>query len=178
MRLDLKLHPDSLCPAVKWIVVEVERPSPTGLKLHFKLAGAIGDLQLPDRAQGTRTADLWQHMCFEFFLRGGEGSYLEFNFSPSTQWAAYEFGGYRSGMSNAPDSLRPAIRFVAGGEGLALMAEIEGLPSAGSWRIGLSAVIEEKSGNKSYWALAHPSGAPDFHHADCFAAELSPVEAP
>jgi hypothetical protein len=178
MRLDLELHPDSLCPAVKWIMVEVERPSATGLKLHYKLAGAIGDLQLPDWAEGARTAELWQHMCFELFLRDGEGSYLEFNFSPSTQWAAYEFDGYRSGMSDAPDSLRPTIRFVAGGEGLALIAQIEGLPSDGSWRIGLSAVIEERSGNKSYWALAHPSGAPDFHHADCFAAELPPVEAP
>jgi hypothetical protein len=39
-------------------------------------------------------------------------------------------------------------------------------------RIGLSAVIEEKNGMKSYWALAHPAGKPDFHHPACFAAEL------
>jgi len=24
----------------------------------------------------------------------------------------------------------------------------------------------------SYWALRHPPGGPDFHHADCFAMEL------
>ena len=178
MRLDLELHPDSLCSAVNWIVVEVERPSPTGLKLHYKLAGAIGDLQLPDWAQGARAADLWQHTCFELFLRDREGSYLEFNFSPSTQWAACAFDGYRSGMRDAPDSMQPAIRFVAGGEGLALMAEIEGLPSEGSWQIGLCAVIEEKNGNKSYWALAHPPGAPDFHHPACFALELPAASTP
>ena len=40
-------------------------------------------------------------------------------------------------------------------------------------RLGLSAVIEETSGRKSYWALAHPPGKPDFHHADCFAFEFS-----
>ena len=40
--------------------------------------------------------------------------------------------------------------------------------------LGLSAVIEEASGAKSYWALAHPPGRPDFHHADGFAAELTP----
>jgi hypothetical protein len=36
-------------------------------------------------------------------------------------------------------------------------------------------VIEETNGNKSYWALAHPAGKPDFHHADGFAYELSPA---
>jgi len=38
-------------------------------------------------------------------------------------------------------------------------------------------VIEEKDGAKSYWALAHPPGAPDFHHRDCFAIELAPAVA-
>ena len=46
-----------------------------------------------------------------------------------------------------------------------------------SWRLGLSAVIEDTNGHKSYWALAHPPGKPDFHHADCFAYELSPAVA-
>ena len=42
------------------------------------------------------------------------------------------------------------------------------------WALGLSAVLEEKDGTKSYWALAHPSGdKPDFHHPACFAARLS-----
>ena len=40
------------------------------------------------------------------------------------------------------------------------------------WRLGLSAVIEENSGRKSYWALKHPDGPPDFHRADCFTLEL------
>ena len=34
------------------------------------------------------------------------------------------------------------------------------------------AVIEEKDGTKSYWALAHPSPEPDFHNPGCFAARL------
>jgi hypothetical protein len=51
------------------------------------------------------------------------------------------------------------------------------LPRDAPWRLGLSAVIEETSGRKSYWALAHPPGKPDFHHADCFAYEL-PVVSP
>lgn len=39
-------------------------------------------------------------------------------------------------------------------------------------RLGLSAVIEEKGGRKSYWALAHPPGKADFHHPDSFVCEL------
>jgi hypothetical protein len=42
--------------------------------------------------------------------------------------------------------------------------------------IALSAVIEEKDGTKSYWALKHPPGKPDFHHRDCFALTLPAPE--
>ena len=40
------------------------------------------------------------------------------------------------------------------------------------WQLGLSAVLEEVDGTKSYWALAHPEDKPNFHHPDCFAAQL------
>ena len=40
-------------------------------------------------------------------------------------------------------------------------------------RFGLAAVIEETNGRRSYWALAHPPGKPDFHHADGFALEVT-----
>jgi hypothetical protein len=39
-------------------------------------------------------------------------------------------------------------------------------------KLGLSAVIEEKDGTLSYWALAHPPGRADFHDPACFALEL------
>ncbi len=40
-------------------------------------------------------------------------------------------------------------------------------------RVGLSAVIEEVGGHRSYWALAHPSGKPDFHHSNSFVLEVA-----
>jgi hypothetical protein len=43
--------------------------------------------------------------------------------------------------------------------------------------IGLTAVVEEVDGTKSYWALAHAPGPPDFHNADCFTARLPAPEA-
>ena len=49
------------------------------------------------------------------------------------------------------------------------------VPADAQWQLGLSAVIEERDGAKSFWAMAHPEGAPDFHHRSCFAATLSPI---
>jgi hypothetical protein len=46
----------------------------------------------------------------------------------------------------------------------------------GAW--GLTAVLEEADGVKSYWALAHGPGKADFHHAACFAARLEAPLAP
>ena len=41
------------------------------------------------------------------------------------------------------------------------------------WDLGLSAVLEEQDGTKSYWALAHPvADKPDFHDPGCFVARL------
>jgi len=56
--------------------------------------------------------------------------------------------------------------------------ELDRLPDLSrevSWRLGLSALIEDQSGGMSYWALAHPPGKPDFHHADGFALEFAPA---
>jgi len=47
----------------------------------------------------------------------------------------------------------------------------------GAWSIGISTIIEESDGRKSYWALAHPQGKADFHHPDSFVLELPPVNA-
>jgi hypothetical protein len=39
-------------------------------------------------------------------------------------------------------------------------------------RMNLAAVIVERGGEKSYWAIAHPADKPDFHDPACFAATL------
>ena len=46
------------------------------------------------------------------------------------------------------------------------------LESGKSWDLGLSVVLEETDGTKSYWALAHPPETPDFHMPDCFIGKL------
>jgi len=176
MRLALKLHPDSRSSAATRIDVDVARPRPGNLLLRYFVTGKIGGLRLPPITAPARADELWQHTCFEAFVRASSSAaYYEFNFAPSTQWAAYRFGSYRSGMSVAREIAAPRIDVQSSAESYELQAalELDRLSSDAIWRLAVSAVIEETSGHKSYWALAHPSGKPDFHHSDCFAYELA-----
>jgi len=178
MRQALRIHPDSRCNAVSRIEVEVSRQLPGVLALRFIVSGNVSDLNLPAMASSTRTDELWRHTCFESFVRAApSGAYYEFNFAPSTQWAAYRFTGYRSGMNVADAVGAPAVEVQSSGACYELQASLvlgglPDLPTYAPWYLGLSAVIEESSGRKSYWALAHPPGNADFHHSDCFALKL------
>jgi hypothetical protein len=179
MRRTLALHPDSRCNAVTRIDVEATRPRPGNLVLRYTISGKIADLRLPAPAASTRTDELWQHTCFEAFLRPPSGeAYYEFNIAPSTQWAAYAFSGYRSGMRIADEAGTPFIEVQRGADFYLLQASLDlgrlaHVTQDGVWRLGLSAVIEEESCALSYWALKHPPGRADFHHSDCFALELA-----
>jgi hypothetical protein len=174
MRHTLRLHPDSHCAAATRIETDIARPRPGSLILSYFVRGRITDLRIPPIVAAARTDELWRHTCFEVFVRPAASSaYYEFNFSPSTQWAAYRFDSCRGGMRVATESGAPRIEVRSTAESYTLQAtlELDGLPLP--WRLGLSAVLEETNGRKSYWALAHPPGKADFHHADCFALELS-----
>jgi hypothetical protein len=174
MRQTLRLHPDSLCAAATRIEADVARPHPSGLILSYIVSGRISDLRLPPVVAPERADELWRHTCFEAFVRPSTGSaYYEFNFSPSTQWAAYQFSNYHSRMRVATEIAAPRIEVRSTGESCTLQVALELDGVSLPWRLGLSAVLEETNGRKSYWALAHPPGKPDFHHADCFALELS-----
>jgi hypothetical protein len=173
MNHTLKPHPDTPSRAVARISVAVARPQPSKLELTYLVAGKIDDLLLPRNAGPLRTDELWRHTCFEAFIRASDDAgYCEFNFSPSSQWAAYAFTGYRLGMTNA-NTPPPLIETNTTRGTFTLKAAFEpNLPAGAPHRLALSAVIEETDGRKSYWALAHPPGKPDFHHRDCFTLEL------
>jgi hypothetical protein len=174
MRHTLRLHPDSLCAAATRIEADVARPRPGSLVLSYVVSGRIGELRMPPVVAAARADELWRHTCFEAFVRPAAGpAYYEFNFSPSTQWAAYRFDSYRSGMRVATEIGAPRIEVRSTAESYTLQAALEFDGLSSPFDLGLSAVLEETSGRKSYWALAHPPGKADFHHADCFALELS-----
>jgi hypothetical protein len=177
MNLSLKLHPEFRCEAVSGITVDATRSQPASLKLRYRMTGRMDDLKMPSEAAPARADALWRHTCFEAFLRSSAlDAYYEFNFSPSHQWAVYHFDGYRNGMREAaPSRIDVGIGFDAHGCEADVVLDLNGLPDLAAdavWHLGLTAVIEEKNGRMSYWALAHPPGKPDFHHADGFALAL------
>ena len=177
MRRTLRLHPDLSCLAVRHIDVEVLRPQADSLTFVYSVTGTISDVAMSPMAAATRTDELWRHTCFEAFVGSSLSvSYYEFNFAPSTQWAAYRFSDYRADMRVATEINAPQITVQSNPERYVLQASLELgqllLSRGATLRVGLSAVIEEIGGRRSYWALAHPPGKADFHHSDCFALEV------
>ncbi len=181
MRRPLKLHPDSRCEAVTGIEVTISRRGHGDLVLRYTVTARMADLRLPSVTLPERTDGLWRHSCFETFIQPSpDTAYYEFNFAPSTQWAAYGFNGYRSGMRLLCGFNEPRIKTEWSDGSFKMEASLElgglaNLPSDAPWRVGLSAVLEDAHGSLSYWALAHPPGKPDFHHSDCFVMELAPA---
>ncbi|UZK67127.1 DOMON-like domain-containing protein [Sphingomonas sp. M1-B02] len=126
--------------------------------LTYRVSG--GAVAFPPRAAPVRTDDLWKRTCFELFVQPeGKAGYCEFNFSPSGEWGAYRFEGYRTGMADLPLAA-PTIEMLD--DGVRVTVDLSGL-SPGALRVGITAVIEEQDGTRSFWALAHPAEKPDFH---------------
>jgi len=182
MRQVLKLHPDSRSVAAVHVEVDVSLPRFGNLVLQYFVTGKLSDLRLPPVTIPARSDELWRHTCFEAFVGAPTAAtYYELNFAPSTQWAAYRFTGYRSGRSVASEIDTPRLEVQSDAGRYKMQASLNldhlpNLPSTSAWRLGLSAVIEEKNGQISYWALAHPPGKPDFHHADSFTHELAAAD--
>ena len=175
--LALTGHCENRSAAVRSVAAQVSR-QPGVLAVTYILAGDLDRLQLPAPRPPRIVNRLWQHTCFELFItRIGLPGYHEFNFSPSAEWAAYEFAGYRGGAAFAHEELDPriAVRRAAGELELDAVIRLDCLsPMHPGARLSLavSAVVEDRDGVLSYWALRHPPGEPDFHHPGAFTLQL------
>lgn len=175
------LIPHASSGAVENIAVIIRRPEPNALRLAWRMAGNVDSIAWPEPAPHAFADLLWQHSCFEAFVGAeGEAGYREFNLSPSSRFAVYAFDGHRSGMRRADDAAVVEQYFSRSGDIAEMQAvvRLDGLADAACWDVGLTAVVEERSGAKTYWALAHPDGPPDFHNRDCFVARLPAPDGP
>jgi hypothetical protein len=180
--------PDSTCPllpftrssegSVRALVASSEREGEGTLRFLYILDADLSTVRVPPSRVPGRADELWKHTCFEAFIAHPSAGdpYIELNFSPSTEWAAYSFESYRKGMAPlalpcAPriEVTRAASRLIV--EACVSMPERVGTSDA-KLRIALSAVIEDESGRLSYWALKHAPDKPDFHHAAGFILEV------
>ena len=141
-----------------------------GNRWHFRyVVDGTADLVMPDPAIPGRADELWRTTCFEAFVGEEGAAYREYNFSPSRQWAGYAFDAPREGMRNAEAEVE--VWLDGGADWVSVEAAVSADLAPGA-AFGLTAVIEEQGGHKSYWALAHTDGPPDFHAPSCFLARL------
>jgi hypothetical protein len=176
----MKLRPHPVFPlaAVRDLTVQLRVRDGVRLDLAYRLKGDLSALDLPAPAQPVRTDNLWQKACFELFVTDAAGAgYTEFNFSPSTAWAAYRFSAYREGMQALPVEHAPRIECEIRAQHLDLHVSLAIPPAIATVvpaarRLAISAVLQDHAGAMSYWALAHHAGKPDFHHRDGFAYTL------
>lgn len=173
--ITLACHPQTPSEAIEGIDVWVGIAPGDTLTLAFGLEGDLSRLHIPEPRASGRAGGLWRHTCFEAFVMAGEGpGYREFNFSPSGEWAVYGFRGYRDGGELESELARKIIvRRTPNRLELDVQINRDFLPQGRPLRLGLSAVVEDADGVLSYWALQHPPGEPDFHHADSFAMQLA-----
>ncbi|MGE0115950.1 MAG: DOMON-like domain-containing protein [Steroidobacteraceae bacterium] len=171
----LRCHPVTACKAVDDINVAVRRLSASQLQVNYRVLGDLHALRIPDRTTSARHDELWRHTCAELFVADAQSEcYCEFNFAPSTEWAAYEFRRYRQGMRPA-DCAPPVIECMQTAQELLLRITVkvpETLALAVQWRLGLTMVVEDAAGQCSYWALLHTAERPDFHRRDSFVLHL------
>jgi hypothetical protein len=180
IRTALICHPATPTALVTQIEVTVRAAEAGSIGLTYILDGDLAALRIPAAAPPRRSDHLWLHTCFESFIKIADGpGYLEFNFSPSGEWAAYQFSRYRERMPPLDELPAPAIAISSSERRLELdlvisLLAFASMPKDSTLRLGLSAIIEEASGARSFWALRHPTEKPDFHNLDSFTLEVDP----
>lgn len=175
--LPLICHPATPCTYVSEVTARVDRLSEDLLILYYEIVGDLDQLQLPPQRRSRHTDGLWQHTCFEAFVRpAGARNYVELNFSPSSEWAVYRFDDYRRGMTAVEPPHAPKIICRRREDRLEADVDVHcsGLFPRADLQLGLAVVLEDQRGGTSYWALQHPPGNADFHHDAGFVLKLSP----
>jgi hypothetical protein len=167
-------HPDNPARLRHRIDVTLSPQTDGSLALGYALHGPLDALCIPTPDRPAPADALWRTTCCELFVAAGDAAYREFNFSPSGQWAACDFSGYRERAPQATRAASPVIDTARTNDALRLDVVLPpaALPAAESMRIAVSAVLEANDGGVGWFALAHPPGKPDFHHRAGFALTL------
>ena len=175
--LSMISHPTTPCSAINSIQASYRLFEDKYLKIRYVLNGKLQNIIIPETRKSTFVDKLWEHTCFEAFIGiQDETLYHEYNFSPSTQWAAYAFSDYRQKIDWHAHQA-PIIDVEQTKTQLSLLAtlSIKDLPKNPNnkpLQLGLTAVVKTIANKKSYWALKHPVDKPDFHDKNGFILTL------
>lgn len=173
----LAWHPAFVPGTAERVTLHWGRLGDGRIMLRWRVDGGAALVIPPGRAP-SRTDDLWKTTCFEMFLDDGGGRYREYNFSPSGEWAAWTFAGYRSRSGDHDPVAVPEISVDTGRSVLTVTVFLGSGELAEASHAAFSAVLDEGQGRLSYWALRHGGEKPDFHDPTCFVLPLGPAERP
>jgi hypothetical protein len=149
------------------------------MSLNYVVSRKIEEVLLPAVSLSrSRKDDLWKMTCFEFFLAvKDQPQYWEFNMSPSGDWNVYYMDAYRRvGFREETSIQRLSFEMRTGTAGISLDTLVDlnlFLPPDQTLEFGISAIIQTRNGQESYWALAHPGREADFHLRDSFTLGLA-----
>jgi hypothetical protein len=162
-------HPDNPPGFTQRIGVTLLLKSDGSLTLAYSIHGPGSFMRIPSADNPAPANALWRTTCCELFVASGAG-YREFNFSPSGQWATYDFIAYREPVASPAQMPAPTIWSGYYANRLQLDATLPAaaLPAGEILPCALAVVVEAHNGRLGYWALAHPPGKPDFHHRSGF----------
>ena len=142
------------------------------LYLEYQLVAERAALNWPaPAANPQRRMALWEHTCFECFVADPTATgYTEVNVAPCGDWNCFDFQAYRLGMqASSSASLQSMSAQLDDTYQTRIQVELD-LPdwseAVPALQLGLSAIIEDKQGQRHYYALQHIDGNPDFHHRD------------
>ena len=96
--------------------------------------------------------------------------------SPSVDWNVYRMDAYRRmGFRQERELLQLPIEMKkeASGYSLEVTADLTPIFRFGEeLEMGITAILQTKEGDETYWALSHPSPQADFHVRESFILSL------
>jgi len=161
----LVLHPECSAVPIESVTASLT-PTEQGCSAEFRLHGDISRIKVPVHTASVREDFLWKTTCFEIFWRPDGGQwYREFNLSPSSKWACYDFDDFRLNSRDGPVEAISVESSHTETE-LVLRASIASELDDPA-QVALNAIVEDLEGNIQFWALAFPDGKPEFHSEAC-----------
>jgi hypothetical protein len=147
------------------------------LEIQYQLIGDLEAIEIAAPAAiPRRRFELWEATCLEFFLAPiGQNHYWEVNLSPSGDWNVFRLEDYRQGLRNEEQfqTLPFEVKHQNRDFSLFLTMDLGGLIDRHQPLVAaVTTVIQNRSGDFSYWALCHPGPEADFHRRDSFTIGL------
>jgi hypothetical protein len=148
------------------------------LDVRYVLQGDLTQVLFPPKVESPgRKFALWEATCLEFFVAiDGRPDYWEFNLAPNGNWQVFYLSDYRSGLKDeaAINYLPLVIQQDEQGLQLDLSIDLTCLfPPDTELAMAITAVIQAKTGEYSYWSLQHSGEEADFHRRADFVMNLS-----